>query len=389
MPLRRTAGVLSAMKKLAPVTTTLTIGLAAATAPASGASGPPRTAAAPASTHTAMPKPPAGKVAISEAGSTLLEPLFGLWASGYHKHYANVTITPSGGGSGEGISDAAGGTVDVGASDAYLSGTDKAQYPGLRNIALAISSQMVNYNIKGIPASTHLKLSGPLLAEMYQGKVTNWDDPAIKKLNPMVKLPNEAIAPLHRSDASGDTFLFTTYLSDADGGGWGKSIGYGTSVSFPNIPGALGEEGNGGMVSGCKTTPGCVAYIGISYRSDTNGAHLGEAALRNKAGHFELPVAGTITAEAKAFTNKTPDSEAISMIYGSASRGYPIINYEYAIVPAKETSSNEAQAVAAFLDWAVQRSGGNASKYLSQVNFEPLPPQVVGLSEKLIAKIGG
>lgn len=346
-----------------------------------------------ASTATAaaatIPKPPGGKVGISEAGSTLLEPLFGLWASGYHKMYANVTVTPSGGGSGEGISDAAGGTVNIGASDAYLSGTDKSEYPGLKDIALAISAQMVNYNVKGVPASKHLKLSGTVLAEIYEGKITEWDNPAIAKLNPGTKLPAEKIAPLHRSDASGDTFLFTTYLSDSNPSGWGKTIGYGTSVSFPGLSGAVGEEGNGGMVSGCKATPGCVAYIGISYSSSTKAAHLGEAQLENRSGKYLLPSASTIGAEAASFTPKTPASEAISMIDGPAVNGYPIINYEYAILAAKENSPTEASAVRAFLDWAVSKSGGNAAKYLDRVGFQPLPASVAGLSDKLIDKVGG
>lgn len=334
-------------------------------------------------------KPPTAKLTISEAGSTLLEPLFGLWASGYHKRYHNISVTPSGGGSGSGISDAAGGTVSIGASDAYLSSTDTSQYPGLKNIALAISSQMVNYNVKGIPASRHLKLNGAVLAEMYEGKIANWDDRAIAKLNPGVKLPNEKIAPLHRSDSSGDTFLFTTYLSDADPNGWGKTISYGTSVSFPAIGAAVGEEGNGGMVSGCKATPGCVAYIGISYRSSTRSAHLGEAELQNRSGNFETATGGSIGAEAASFTSKTPANEAISMIYGPAAKGYPIINYEYAIVPAKEHTAAEAAAVKAFLEWAVSKSGGNSGMYLDKVNFQPLPPPVANLSDKLIAKLGG
>lgn len=221
------------------------------------------------------------KVTISESGSTLLEPLFDLWAKAYQQKYPTVTITPSGGGSGKGISDVVGGTVEIGASDAYLSGSDRSASAGIQDVALAISSQMVNYNISGVPSNTHLKLSGTVLSGIYQGKVTQWDAPQIKALNPGVKLPGEKIAALHRADSSGDTFLFSTYLSDADKSGWGSTIGYGTSISFPNISNALGETGNAGMVSGCQKTPGCVAYIGISYKSATQKAGLGESQLEN------------------------------------------------------------------------------------------------------------
>ena len=126
--------------------------------------------------------------------------------------------------------------VDIGASDAYLSSSDRAQYSGLQDIALAISSQMVNYNVHGLSANAHLKLNGKVLSAMYQGKITTWDAPQIKALNPGVNLPSEKIVTLHRSDSSGDTFLFSTYLSDSDASGWGKAIGYGTSIAFPTIP---------------------------------------------------------------------------------------------------------------------------------------------------------
>jgi phosphate transport system substrate-binding protein len=208
-----------------------------------------------ASTLKVSETPPGGQVAISETGSTLLYPLFQLWSSAYHQKYKNVTITPQGTGSGTGISDAADGVIDIGASDAYLSTTDVAEHKGLMNVALAISAQQVNYNVSGIGA-THLKLNGTVLAAIYEGKIKEWDDPQIKALNPGVPLPAEKIVALHRADSSGDTFLFSSYLSDQDPSGWGKTVGYGTSISFPAIPNALGETGNGGMVTGCKQTPG-------------------------------------------------------------------------------------------------------------------------------------
>ena len=128
-----------------------------ATVLSAGAAG-----AAPAATKPASRS--AMNVSISESGSTLLEPLFDQWANGYHKHNGTVTVTPSGGGSGKGISDAIAGTVDIGASDAYVSGSDRSENKGLQDIALAISSQMVNYNIKGLAAGTHLQLSGTVLS---------------------------------------------------------------------------------------------------------------------------------------------------------------------------------------------------------------------------------
>jgi phosphate transport system substrate-binding protein len=332
--------------------------------------------------------PPRGSVNIFETGSTLLYPLFQLWSGAYHHQYSNVKITPSGTGSGTGISDAADGIVDIGASDAYLSGALLSQHPGLKNIALAISAQQINYNVPGLNGA-HLKLSGSVLSQIYQGKITMWNDNAIGALNPGVTLPADKIIALHRSDSSGDTFLFSSFLSAADPKGWGSNIGYGTSIGFPALSNALGETGNGGMVTGCATTPGCIAYIGISYLAKAQSSGLGEAMVANKSGRFLLPNGATMTAEAKAVEKQTPASETLSMIYDSAPDGYPIVNYEYAIIPPKEVNNQKAAAVRAFLYWAVDPKGGSDSSFLSQVDFQPLTPAVAALSDAQIAQISG
>jgi phosphate transport system substrate-binding protein len=342
-------------------------------------------AASSSATASALPTAPSSaSQSLSETGSTLLYPLFNLWVPDYEKAYPQIKVTTAGTGSGTGISQAAAGAVQIGASDAYLSSTDVSKYPGLLNIPLAISAQQINYNIPGLSQSTHLKLNGKILSEIYQGKITKWNDPAITALNPGVHLSATTIVPLHRSDGSGDTFLFTTYLSDQDVSGWGNSISYGTTVSWPKVAGALAEEGNGGMVDGCKATPGCVAYIGISYLKKTNAAGLGEAQIENGSGSYDLPDSSTINTEAQAFVSKTPANESLSLINGP---GYPIINYEYAIVNSQQSSATTAQDVQAFLNWAL--TSGNASSYLSQVQFQPLPASVVSLSDAQIAKITG
>lgn len=328
---------------------------------------------------------PGAAVTLSEAGSSLLYPLFQIWAPAYHRANPKVTVSPAAGGSGKGISGAIAGTLAIGASDAYLSPAQRSAHPDMANIPLAISAQMVNYNLPGGPR--HLKLNGRVLQGIYEGKITAWDDPAIAALNPGAKLPATKIVPLHRSDSSGDTFLFTQYLSKANPGGWGKTYHYNTTWPGPAIPGALGQNGNGGMVTGCSHTPGCIAYVGISYKNKTDAAGLGEAKLANASGHYLLPTSSAIVAEAKGYAAKTPANEAISLIYGPAPQGYPIINYEYAIVSTTGPSANQAAAMRAFLGWASNPSKGSSTKYLSQVGFQPLPPQVVSLSRAQIRKI--
>ncbi len=235
----------------------------------------------PTTTTTPVPvtneTPPSGSVGISEEGSTLLLPLFELWSTAYHQQHSSVDLVPGGGGSGKGITDAASGVVDIGASDAYLSSSQLSEFPGMKNIALAISAQMINYNIPFFRG--HIKLSGQVISAIYQGKITVWNDPAITALNPGLAIPADKIVALHRSDSSGDTFIFSSYLSAADPSGWGASIGYGTSISFPSISNSLGESGNAGMLTGCQATPGCIAYSGISYESKAAADGLGLAQL--------------------------------------------------------------------------------------------------------------
>jgi phosphate transport system substrate-binding protein len=327
--------------------------------------------------------PATSKVALAETGATELYPLMNLWAPAYNAKYPNVSITTGSTGSGAGISQAAAGAVNIGASGAYLSEGDMSAHKGLMNIALAVSAEQVNYNLPGV--TEHLKLNGKVLAAMYQGTIKTWSDPQIAALNPGVNLPATPVVPLHRSDGSGDTFVFTQYLSKQYPDGWGKSPGYNTTVDFPAVPGALGENGAGGMVTGCAATPGCVAYIGASYSDQASQKGLGEAQLANASGNYLLPDANNVAAEAAGFATQTPANEAISLINGPAADGYPIVNYEYAIVYGSQKDPAIAQTIQAFLHWTV--TDGSSPSFLDQFHFQPLPASVEKLSDAQIAKI--
>jgi phosphate transport system substrate-binding protein len=323
-------------------------------------------------------------VNLLETGSTLLYPLFNLWVPDFTQKNPDLKITTQGTGSGAGISETISKVAQIGASDAYMSNAQIRGNKGILNIPLAISSQMVNYNVPGL--SGHLNLSGPVLAGVYQGQVSYWDDPAIAKLNPGVKLPHEKIVPIHRTDGSGDTFIFTQYLA-ASTPAWANSVGYGTTVSWPAIQGGIGAQGNPGMVNAAKGTPYSIAYIGVSFRSATDAANLGQAALQNKDGQFVLPDQATVSAAVKAMSAKTPKDERISLIFAPGAQSYPIINYEYAIVNQEQPSPAVASALRSFLGWAISQKGGNAPKYLSQVGFVALPSDIAALSHKQISEI--
>jgi phosphate transport system substrate-binding protein len=345
--------------------------------------GAPATAGA-ASAKVTVPPPATGTATVTETGSSLLYPLWNLWGPGYTKQWPNITITTASTGSGTGISSALAGTSNIGASDAYLSPVQLATNKNAMNIPLAISSQVVAYNLPGL--TKPLNLSGPVLSGIYRGKITKWNARPIAAINKGQTLPSTPIVTIHRADSSGDTFLFTSYLSKTDPV-WGRTIQYGTTVNWPSVPGALGETGNSGMLQGAQSTPGSIAYIGISYLAKINAAGLGYANLKNKAKKYVRPTPATVAAAAASFTKHTPPNGVISMINSAVPNGYPIVNYEYAIVVKNQTSTTTAQNIRSVLTWAISPKGGNASSYLNQVNFQPLPAKVVAQSVAQIKKI--
>jgi hypothetical protein len=175
----------------------------------------------------------ADSITINETGSTLLYPLFKAWIDGYKSAAPDVVLTAAGTGSGVGIDSAIGGSVRIGASDAYLSDEVAAHNPEILNIPLAISAVAINYNLPGLN-STNIKISGPVLAAIYSGGVTQWDDPKIAALNPGIELPRQGIIPVRRADASGDTFVFTQFL-DFSAESWEDNPGYGTDIAWPKV----------------------------------------------------------------------------------------------------------------------------------------------------------
>jgi phosphate transport system substrate-binding protein len=327
----------------------------------------------------------ASDMTITETGSTLLYPLARTWAVAYHRQFPAVTVTTAGTGSGAGIEDASDGKAEIGASDAYLSSGDLVTNPRLLNIPLAVSAQTVIYNVPELPADSHLQLNGTVLAEIYSGAITAWNDPLIKALNPKLPLPDLTIVPLHRSDRSGDTFLFTSYLSTQDPG-WDASIGYGTTANWPKVAAARPEKGSLDMLHGCQATVGCIAYNGISYLAQAQSAGLGEAALANSAGNYTLPTARSITDSVDTFVSLTPPNETISMIDGPSATGYPIVNYEYAVVSVSQPNASVAGAVKDFLSWVI--TTGNHTSFLDPVGFQALSATVAQLGQAQIKEIG-
>ncbi|HUY06736.1 MAG TPA: phosphate ABC transporter substrate-binding protein PstS [Acidimicrobiales bacterium] len=331
---------------------------------------------------TLLEKPPSG-VSLLETGSTLLYPVISEWAS----QYSAVRVTTAGTGSGTGISDATNGTVQIGASDAYLSSSASSN---LLNIPVDVSAQQIDYNLPGL-STKHLHLDATVINDIFDGSITNWNDRAIASLNPGVKLPNMTIVPIHRSDGSGDTFMFSSYLAFQDPTSWVPSHGGpNTSVTWPNVTNALAENGNGGVLAGCEKVPGCIAYIGISWLRSAIAFGLGDAALENGSGKYVLPTPGNIASEVASY-KKIPTSAAISLInskFKSARFGYPIVNFEYAIVNTNQSSAATAQAIKAFLAWGMDPRHGSSDSELTKFYFHPLAPAAMQIAVNLLQRIG-
>ncbi len=340
----------------------------------------------------------ADPVALKETGSTLIEPLFKVWAADYAKSRPDVNVTTAGTGSGEGMAQAFSGAAQIGASDAYMTDDQAGDHPGFVDVALAISAMTINYNLPDLAAP--LKLDGPTLAGIYMGAIRSWDDKAIAALNPGVSLPHHDVIPVHRTDGSGDTFIFSQYLSFATttreddvitliampNGSWGDRIGYGTTIDWPKVSGALEATGNDGMVETLGKTPYAIGYVGLSFIEKATQAKLGVAAMRSYSGQFLQPTAQTVTAAAASLTPRTPADERLTLVNAPGADCYPLINYEYAVVAKRQADPKTAAAIRDFLQWAIAPDEGNARR-LSDAHMIALPAPIWAKSHDQIDSI--
>ena len=326
----------------------------------------------------------AGDITLVETGSSLLYPLFNVWATEYMKTHTDVHVITNSTNSAIGVEQAISGKVHIGASDAYLSDAQVRQYPHIINVPMAISALTVNYNIPGLNSAA-LKLDGPALAGIYSGKIRAWDDTAIAVLNPDVTLPHHDIIPVHRADGSGDTFVFTQYLTYSVRP-WDPFLGSGLSIAWPAVAGSLTATDNFGVLQKVEETPYSIAYVGISFHAQVAKAQLGTARLKNYSGEFLLPTPETMTVAARSLTPRTPADQRFSLVNALGAHCYPLINYEYAIVSTKQATPDVAKALRKFLLWAIAPHETN-EKYLEDAHFIPLPAHIWVLSHDQIEMI--
>jgi phosphate transport system substrate-binding protein len=348
----------------------------ATTAPAAAASQPTATTAAAAAsgaTPTAAAQPAASggsQILLNGAGSTFDNPLFSKAFSEYTKANPNVQVNYQSVGSGAGIQQLTKGTVDFGASDAPMTDDQISQAGGdILHIPITLGAAAVGYNLPGI--NDGLKLSGDALAKIYMGTITAWNDPAIVALNGDLKLPDTPIAVVHRSDGSGTTDIFTTYLS-AVSADWKSKVGNGTAVNWPAGVGGKGSEGVAGQV---KQTPGGIGYFELAYAKQNN---ITSAAIDNGSKTYISPSADGASACAAGVAGNMPADLRIRIAGCTGAGVYPISGFSWVVLHQKQTDQAKGAALANLMAWMIQ----TGQTFSAALFYAPLPSQVVTLDQE-------
>jgi phosphate transport system substrate-binding protein len=308
---------------------------------------------------------------LSGAGATFPFPLISQWQKDYASK-TGTTINYNPIGSGGGIAAITARTVDFGASDAPLTPDQMKACNGCVQIPWVLSSTSIIYNLPNVP--NNLKLSGPVIANIYLGKITAWNDPAIKALNPRVNLPSTKITPVFRSDGSGTTYNFTDYLSriSAD---WKSKVGNSTTVSFPAGIGGRGSSGLAGVV---QNTEGAVGYVDVAYAL-TNRIKF--ASVRNAAGRFITPGLRAIAAAAATVKTVSANNEMhIVNPPRTARLAYPICTFSYVLLPTK---SERAAELRKFVFYALTQG----QKFGPRLLFVPIPRVVLFKAERTLRQV--
>jgi phosphate transport system substrate-binding protein len=314
---------------------------------------------------------------INGAGSTFVSPLVSVWTPALGSAF-DYTVQYSPIGSGGGIQAIQNRSVDFGASDAPMTSDQFGGCNGCVQIPWALAGTSIPYNIPGlvVPKDTNLRLSGPVIAKIYQGQITNWNDPAIKALNPKATIPDLKITPVYRTGNSGTTYNFTDYLSSVDAN-WKTNIGTGQSVNWPTGTGASGSAGVAGVV---QNTPGAICYVDTAFAVSS---HLHFASIQNAAGKFVNPSIRNVAAAGSAVT-KVPANNELHIVNPPKSLplAYPISTYTYIILPMKSSKATDLRKM---VFWALTQ--GQQAKYTAKLWFAPIPKVVLVASEKTLKQV--
>jgi phosphate transport system substrate-binding protein len=310
-------------------------------------------------------KTPSDTVRLNGAGATFPYPLYSKWMAEYHRLDPRVTINYQSIGSGGGIRQVSAGTVDFGASDTPMSVEDLARAgKPILHLPLTLGAVVLAYQLPGV--SSGLRLSPEVLAAIFLGTITTWNDPALAALNPGLSLPPQRIMVVHRTDGSGTTAVFTEYLSRVSPP-WKEKVGAGTSVRFPVGLGAKGNEGVAGLL---KTAPGTLGYVELAYAVQGG---LSQAVLRNRAGELVPASLENISAAAASAEAAIPPDLRVSITDAPGKPAYPIASFSFLLVPQTIPDPAKRAALVRFLRWAVR----DGQKLAPALHYAPLPAAMV------------
>jgi phosphate transport system substrate-binding protein len=311
----------------------------------------------------ALAVPAGAQTTLNGAGATFPNPIYSKWFSEYHKAHPDIQINYQPIGSGGGIRQVLAGTVDFGATDGPMSDEQLAQAKSkILHVPTVLGADVPAYNIPGVTAE--LKFTPEVLAGIFMGKISTWNDPAIAKANPGVNLPNQPIIVIHRSDGSGTTYIWTDYLSKVSSD-WQSQVGKGTSVKWPVGLGGKGNEGVAGMI---RQMQGSIGYIELIYAIENKISY---GIVKNAAGDFVKASLESVTAAA-ASVKSMPTDFRVSITNAPGKDAYPISSFTWLLIPEQSKDAAKGKILADFLAWMV----GDGQKMTAQLAYAPLPESV-------------
>jgi phosphate transport system substrate-binding protein len=319
-------------------------------------------------------QPASAQTLINGAGATFPYPIYSKWFDEYAKVDPEVRFNYQSIGSGGGIKQISSRTVDFGATDGPMTDEQLKQAPAeLLHIPTVLGAVVATYNLPGNPK---LNVAPDVLADIFLGRITKWNDPRIAAANAGVTLPNQPILVVHRSDGSGTTYIFVDYLSKVSPE-WQQKVGKGTSVNWPV---GLGGKGNEGVAGQVKNTPGALGYVELAYAVKNK---MPVASVKNAAGKFIEPTIGSTTAAAAGAAKSMPSDFRVSLTNAPGEDAYPIASFTWLLVYKDQDNELKGRAVAKFL-WWMSHEG---QKYADELLYAPLPQSVVKQVEAKIKQI--
>ena len=302
---------------------------------------------------------------INGAGATFPYPIYSKWFDVYAKENPGIKFNYQSIGSGGGIRMLSNRTVDLGASDAPMTDQQLSDASGkILHFPSVMGAVVVAYNLPGFTGT--LRLTGPVIADIFAGKITKWDDDKIKALNPSVAVPSQDIVVCHRSDGSGTSYIFTDYLSKVSSS-WSSDPGKGTAVKWPV---GLGGKGNEGVTALVQQTPGAIGYIELIYALNNK---IPFAQLQNKAGNWVDASLAGVTAAAASSAGDMPADFRVSITNAAGPDAYPISSFTWLLVYQKQSNKDVGEQIKKFLSWALTEGQTLAPA----LQYAPLPPAVV------------